>query len=31
MVGDAIAADGTKYLREINHKRRGGGLKPQAA
>jgi len=30
MVGDAIAADGIEYLREINRKRRGGALKPAA-
>ncbi len=31
MVGDAIAADGIEYLREINRKRRGNALRPQAA
>jgi len=30
MVGDAIAADGIEYLREINRKRRGNALKPAA-
>ncbi|HEX2886059.1 ferritin-like domain-containing protein [Vineibacter terrae] len=31
MVGDAIAADGIEYLREINRKRRGVNLKATAA
>ena len=31
MVGDAIAAEGIEYLREINRKRRVIGQKPQAA
>ena len=30
MVGDAIAADGIEYLREINKKRRVIGQKPLA-
>jgi hypothetical protein len=31
MVGDAIAAEGIEYLREINRKRRVIGQKPEAA
>jgi hypothetical protein len=31
MLGEAVAADGIEYLREINRKRRGNALRPAAA